>query len=122
MGGPEYTQENVEEMYNQAMQDAEFRREKLKGLIVLQNVDGAHVPNFGTKPQLTDKTGWERYTTLKSLIAAKWDDLSAPEQEEIYMGIEEGLTEEQLRMLMLCQLVEMARIRQLFVQENRGKG
>ena len=121
-GGPEYTQENVEEMYNQAMQDAEFRREKLKGLIVLQNVDGTHVPNFGTKPQLTDKTGWERYTTLKSLIAAKWDDLSAPEQEEIYMGIEEGLTEEQLRMLMLCQLVEMARIRQLFVQENRGRG
>lgn len=121
-GGLEYTQENVEAMYNQAMQDAEFRREKLKGLIVLQNVDGTNVPNFGTQPKITDKSGWEQYSTLKSLIAAKWDDLSAPEQEEIYMGIEEGLTEEQLRMLMLCQLVEMAQIRRLFVQENRGKG
>lgn len=121
-GGPEYTQENVEEMYNQAMQDAAFRRERIKGLIVLQNVDGVDVPNFGTKPQITDKSGWEQYRTLKALIAEKWDELSLPEQEEIYMGIEDGLTEEQLRMLMCCQLVEMSRIRNLFVQENRGKG
>lgn len=121
-GGPEYTQENVEAIYNQAMQDAAFRRERLKGLIVLQNVGEENVPNFGTKTQLTDKSGWEQYETLKSLIAAKWDDLSAPEQEEIYMGIEDGLSEEQLRMLMLCQLVEMSKIRQLFVQENRGRG
>ena len=118
-GGPEYTQENVEALYNQAMKDAAFRRERMKGLIVLQNVDGTNVPNFGTKPQLTDKSGWEQYDTLKSLIADKWDELSVPEQEEIYMGIEDGLTEEQLRMLMLCQLVEMSRIRKLFVQENR---
>lgn len=121
-GGPEYTQENIETIYNQAMQDAEFRRERLKGLIVLQNVDGTNVPNFGTKLQLTDKTGWEEYDTLKSLIEAKWDELLEPEREEIYLGIEEGLSEEQLRMLMLCQLVEMAKIRQLFVQENRRKG
>ena len=119
-GGPEYTQEKVEAIYNQAMKDAAFRRERMKRLIVLQNVDEINVPNFGTKTQTTDKSGWEQYDTLKSLIADKWDELSVPEQEEIYMGIEDGLTEEQLRMLMLCKLAEMSRIRKLFVQENRG--
>ncbi len=120
-GEPEYTQESVEAMYNQAMEDAKFQKERMKGLIVLQNVDGTDVPNFGTM-NLTDKSGWDRYASLKSLLAAHWDDLSLPEQEEICLGIDEGLTEEQLRKLMLYPLIEMTKVRQLFVIENRMRG
>lgn len=117
-GEPEYTQESVEAMYNQAMEDGKFQKERMKGLIVLQNVDGTDVPNFGTNIS-TNKSGWDKYSSLKSLLAAHWDDLSLPEQEEICLGIDEGLTEEQLRMIMLCSLTEMANLRQMFVVENR---
>lgn len=121
-GAAAYTQESVVDMYKKAMEDAEFRKERLEGLIVLQNVDGTNVPNFGTNLKLTDKSGWDKYSTFKSLIAAHWDDLSLPEQEEIGIGIDEGLTEEQLRMLMLLSLSEMAALRQAFTIENRRRG
>lgn len=121
-GEAAYTQESVEAMYNQAMEDAEFQEERMKGLIVLQNVDGSNVPNFGTQLKITDKSGWERFSTFKSLLAAHWDDLTLPEQEEICIGIDEGLSEDQLRMLMLYSLSEMAKIRQAFVTENRMRG
>lgn len=116
----EYTQAAIESAYNKILEDEKLRKEKMKGLIVLQDVE--NVPNFGTQQKLTDKTGWERCSTLKSLIAAHWDELSLPEQEEICMGMEEGLTEEQLRMLMLYSLSEMSMLRKAFVEENRQKG
>lgn len=121
-GEEAYTQESVEEMYNQAMENAKFQEERLKGLIVLQNVDGSNKPNFGTQLKATNKSGWEKYSTFKSLLAAHWDDLSLPEQEEICIAIDEGLNEEQLRMLMLYSISEMAKLRQAFIIENRMRG
>lgn len=115
-GENKYTQEDVEEMYHKAMEDKKLRAERMKGLIVLQNAD--NVPNFGTEQEGTDKTGWEQYKSLKSLIANHWDDLSLPEQEEICYGIDDGLTEEQLRMLMLSSLPEMEMLRRAFVLES----
>ena len=107
-------------MYNKAMEDKKMRMERMKGLIVLQNVD--NVPNFGRELLDTDKTDWDKHKSLKALIAAHWDDLSLPEQEEICIGIDEGLTEEQLRMLMLRSLSEMAMLRRAFVLENQKSG
>lgn len=123
-GHKPYTQENVEAMYKQAMEDAEFRRERLKGLIVLQNVEGADVPKFGTNTPLleTDKSTWSQIASLQQLMTEHWDDLSAPEQEEMCFGMDEGLTEEQLRRLMLCKLSEMAMWRRVFCLENQGRG
>ena len=119
-GENKYTQEDVEMMYNKAMEDKKMRMERMKGLIVLQNVD--NVPNFGRELLDTDKTDWDKHKSLKALIAAHWDDLSLPEQEEICIGIDEGLTEEQLRMLMLRSLSEMAMLRRAFVLENQKSG
>ena len=120
-GGKEYTQENVEAIYKEAMKDAEFRRERLKGLIVLQDVEGHVLPGSETNI-LTDKSSWDKHASLKTLLADHWDDLSAPEQEEFCFGIDDGLTEEQLRRLILCSLVEMSILRRAFVLENQGKG
>ena len=118
-GECKYTQKDVERMYHKAMEDKKMRIERMKGLIVLQNVD--NVPNFGTELPDTDKTDWDKHKSLKALIAAHWDDLSLPEQEEICIGIDEGLTEEQLRVLMLRSLSEMAMLRRAFVIENHKK-
>lgn len=119
-GHEPYSQETVERMYHKAMEDKKMREERLKGLIVLQNVE--NVPNFGTQLQLVDKSTWEECDTFKSLLAAHWDDLSLPEQEQICFGIDEGLTEEQLRFLMLRSLKEMQKFRMMFIRENRGIG
>lgn len=120
-GNKEYTQENVEAIYNEAMKDAEFRRERLKGMIVLQDVEGVDVPQSRTRIG-TDKSKWNKNASLKRLIADHWDDLSLPEQEEICFAMDEGLTEEQLRILMLKPLVEMEILRRAFVLENQGRG
>lgn len=115
-----YSQETVEQIYHKALEDEKLRKERLKGLIVLQGVDG--VPDFGTQFSCADKSEWEKYDTFKDLLSAHWEDLTIPEQELICMAIDEGLTEEQLRFLMLRNIDEMQKFRQMFLRERELDG
>lgn len=120
-GHPKRTQEDIEELFRNAVEEEERRINDMKGLIVLQDVpesERADVPKFGT--QETDKSGWDKNSSLKELLADHWEELSAPEQEEICFAIDDGLTEDQLRHLMLVPLDEMARWRRAYVLENRA--
>lgn len=121
-GHPKRTIEEVEELLREAAEAEEKRTEELqKGLIVLQDVPQTDVPNFGTYEEI-DKTRWNKEDSLKDLLAAHWDELTAPEQEEICFGIDEGLTEEQLKNLVLLPLVQMAVWRRAYVLENSKRG
>lgn len=120
-GHPKRTQEEIEELYRHAAEEEERRINDMKGLVVLQDMPQSelqNVPEFGTPP--TDKSGWDKNSSLKELLAEHWDELTLPEQEEICCGIDEGLTEGQLRHLMLLPLEEMALWRRAYVLENRG--
>ena len=122
-GKPAYTQENIEKIYSKIMEDEKLRLERLKGLLVLQNVDEFYLSNLEGNTYLgIDKTGWENCKTFKALVENHWEDLTIPEQEEICFAMDEGLTEEQLRILMLKPLIEMSSMRRAFVIENQRKG
>lgn len=122
-GKPAYTQENIEKMYHKIMEDEKIRSETLTGLLVLQDVDRVGLNYLGTDINFTiNKDGWEQFKTFKALIENHWKDLTVPEQEEICFAMNEGLTEEQLRILMLRPLSEMSSMRRAFVLENKGKG
>ena len=118
-GHPERTQEEVESMFKNAINEEKKRMEEIKGLVVLQDVDDSNVPNFGTQDLGTDKSTWNKESTFKELLAEHWEELSPPEQEEICIGIDEGLTEEQLQQLLLASLEEMSILRRAYVLENK---
>ena len=117
-GKPGRTQEDVEQMLKQAMEVQEQKIKDIEGLLVLQDTE-SDVPNFGTTE--IDKSGWDKNSTLRELLAAHWEELSAPEQEEICFGIDAGLTEEQLRHMMLLPLDQMTMWRRAYVMENGMK-
>ena len=120
-GKKEHSQEEIEEMYQDALQHMEERREKLKGLYVLQDVD-ATVPESGTKdPEELDKSTWNPNVSFQQFLRAHWDELSAPEQEQIYIAMDEGLTEEQLKLLMMRKLSEMQTWIRAFRLENQQR-
>lgn len=115
-GQPERTREEVEELFKKAMEEEEKKIRDIQGLVVLQDVEQTDVPDFGT--QETDKSGWNKNGSLKELLSEHWDDLSIPEQEEICMGIDTGLTEEQLCHLILVPLEEMEIWRRAYALGN----
>lgn len=121
-GYPQRTQEEVEKLFKEAMEEEERRIEEIKGLIVLQDVKNPDVPKSGTLNMETDKTAWNRESSLKELLEKHWDELSPPEQEEFCLGIDDGLTEEQLQKLILTSLGEMEIRRRAYVLANGKRG
>lgn len=121
-GKPNYTQENIEQIYQKAIEEEIIQKEKMKSLIVFQNVEnnGFFEP-FETqeKESEVDKSKWGECKTLKSLMEEHWDDLSYPEQEELSICFDDGLTEEQIRMVMLKPLVEMSNLRRIYNLQNQ---
>lgn len=119
-GHPERTREEVEKIFQDAMEEEKKRIEEIKGLVVLQDVEDSSVPNFGTQNLETDKSTWNKESSLKELLIGHWEELSAQEQEQIYLGLDEGLTEEQLQHLLLVSLEEMSVLRRAYVLKNSG--
>lgn len=119
-GHPKRSAEEVEELFKKAVEAEQKKVEELqRGLIVLQDVQQEDVPDSSTE---TDKSKWNKDASLRDLLATHWDELTTPEQEEICFGIDEGLTEEQLRHLLLLPLAQMAVWRRAYRIENSKKG
>lgn len=114
-----YSQEEVEQILKQAMEAEKRNLEDIRGLVVLQDMKEADVPNFGTQRQEADKSTWNGNASLNRLLADHWEELSLPEQEEFCLAIDAGLTEEQLRHVLFLSLEEMAIWRRAYVVENR---
>lgn len=120
-GHPQQTPEEVEKMFKTAMEEEARKIEEVKGLIVLQDVKNPDVPNFGRQNAKTDKSTWNRESSLKELLSEHWEELSLPEQEEVLIAMDDGLTEEQMVELFLTPLEEMDIRRRGYVLENGGK-
>lgn len=116
-GQTERSPEEVEKLFRGAMEAEQRRIEDIRGLAVLQDAGGKDVPDFGTE-EGTDKSGWKQSKSLKDLLNAHWDDLTELEQEEVCLGIDDGLTEEQLCHLMLLPYDQMAVWRRACALEN----
>lgn len=116
-GQADQSPEEVEKLFRGAMEAEQRRIEDIRGLAVLQDVDEKDVPDFGTEAG-TDKSGWKQSGSLKNLLNVHWDDLTELEQEEVCLGIDDGLTEEQLCHLMLLPYDQMAVWRRACVLEN----
>lgn len=116
-GQPERTKEEVEQLLREALTAQNRRIEELKGLSVLQEVDG--VPEFGTQDtRQTDKSSWEIESSLKSLLDKYWSELPLEEQEEICLALDDGLTEAQICKLMYLSLEEMVTWHRAFKLQN----
>lgn len=116
-GHPERNPEEVEKLFKQALEAENQKLKDIQGLAVLQDMEQDSVSDFGT-PE-TDKSNWDRESSLKKLLSDHWEELSPPEQEEFCLGIDAGLTEEQLCNLMCMPLDEMATWRRAYMLENR---
>ncbi len=121
-GEPRRSQEDVEKLMASAMAAEQKQIRDIQGLAVLQDVDLSdlpYLPGAGAGASgRTDKSEWDRHASLRDLLAAHWDDLTSPEQEEICLGMEDGLTEEQLCRLVLLPLEEMTARRRAYTLEN----
>ncbi len=120
-GHGECTKERVEAIYNRIQADEEARKQAMRGLIVMQNREAVE-ELINPAEALTDKSGWDRFTTLAALLQAHWSDMSAPEQEQISLAFADDLTEEQIRTLALLELSKMEMMRQVYVRENMEVG
>lgn len=120
-GRPKRTQKEIEMMLKKALAKEKKEIDDIQGLAVLQEVAGAAhtgkgVPESGTHKE--DKKGWASKETFGTLLAAHWEELSLEEQEEVCLGMDEGLTEEQLGSLIRLPLSMMPVWRRAFVLEN----
>lgn len=116
-GKPKHTQEEIEIIYKAALEKENQQIQKLKGLAVLQDVED--VPNFGTISE-QDKSVWDNNGTLAEVLAKYWDDMTVEEQEEFCLAMDDGLTEEQLRNLVVMQLEEMIQYHRACLIMNGG--
>lgn len=124
-GNPPYTQECIEKIYNEAIEQELIKKEKMKSLIVYQDVNPSEFlfEDKGSEvdDELIDKSSWESCNGLKELMELHWNDLSVPEQEMLSIAFDDGLTEEQLRLIMLKPLAEMANWIRIYNFENQSK-
>lgn len=121
-GKKEHSREEIEEMYREALAHVEERKEKLKGLYVLQDVDSEYVPESDTnKPEEPDKSNWNPNVSFQQFLRDHWDELTVLEQEQIYIAMDEGLTEDQLKILMMRKFPEMQTWIRAFRLENERK-
>lgn len=114
------SKEEIGQLFRQALEAENRKLEEIRGLSVLQDIDHMDVPDFGTEGS-ADKSKWDGNSSLKELLAAHWDELSRPEQEEICFGMDEGLTEQQLCQLIIIPLEEMAARRRAYTVSNKNK-
>lgn len=115
-GKPRYSQDDVEKIYRNALEQEKQELKNLKGLAVLQDVED--VPDFGTVPE-TDKSAWDNNGTLAELLSRYWDDMTLAEQEEFALAMDEELTEEQLKHLMILPLEQMVQYHRAYLIMNK---
>jgi len=119
-GKPAYTQENIELIYEEAIKQELIQKEQMKSLIVYQELSN-DLETVSMENDMSDKAGWEVHKDLKTLMEAHWDDLSIPEQELMSIAFDDGLTEEQLRIIMLKPIMEMSNWIRIYNFENQNR-
>lgn len=118
--GRKHSKEEVGQMFRDAVEAERKKLEDIRGLSVLQDSTEKAISQLYGKKKV-DKSTWDQNAALAELLADHWDELSAPEQEEICAGLGEGLTEEQLKILMLLPLEQMSVRRRAYAVANSSK-
>lgn len=117
-GHPKREKEEIEKLFKECMEQEKYARENLKNLAVLQEMEAFDTKDF--EKQAPDKTTWDKNASLKELLAWHWDQLSVPEQEEICFALDDGLTEEQIKCVLLLPLEQMAPYRRAYRMMNQA--
>ena len=116
----ERSEKDIESMFKQALETEKKHMEDINGLAVLQDAEeDAQAYLVGAR---VNKATWDKEAPLKELLAWHWDELTKPEQEEVCLGLSDGLTEEQLKELLLTTVDAMDARRRAYALQNTAKG
>lgn len=103
----------VEKMLKEALKEEKRTLEKVKELIVLQDVEDETLERYMSLDN-ADKSQWQVKGSLKECLEEYWDQLSAPEQEEICLAMDDGLTDQQICNLIFVSLDKMEQYRRAY--------
>lgn len=87
----------VQQIFMQTIEAEKRKMEDLKGLSVLQDVDGGEIILPKPVEEKSDKTGWNMDCSLRKILSEHWNDLSQIEQEEICIDLASDLNETQIK-------------------------
>ena len=125
--------EEVGQLFQEALHEAEQKAEDIRGLAVLQDMKAERVQGIMNGKRLpgmsgsnispeADKSSWNRDASLKELLSDHWEDLTQAEREEICIALADGLSEAQVKVLLFLPEEEIDVRRRAFKMENTFHG
>lgn len=118
---PKLTEEEIQQMLEKNKEELEqFQKENLEEL----SSDKVVVPNFGTTEEIepTDKKEeWDLSGTINQCIIRYADRLSEEQLNEILLGLENGLTDEQVKTYFTLSINKMKQYRRAYQFGNGGE-
>lgn len=111
--------EEVQQIFMQTIEAEKRKMEDLKGLSVLQDVDGEEIIFPKLVEEKSDKTGWNMDCSLREILAEHWNDLSQIEQEEICIDLASDLNETQIKEILRLPVDEMEVRRRAYILMNK---
>ena len=111
--------EEVQQIFMQTIEAEKRKMEDLKGLSVLQDVDGGEIILPKPVEEKSDKTGWNMDCPLRKILSEHWNDLSQIEQEEICIDLASDLNETQIKEILRLPVNEMEVRRRAYILMNK---
>ena len=111
--------EEVQQIFMQTIEAEKRKMEDLKGLSVLQDVDGGEIILPKPVEEKSDKTGWNMDCSLREILSEHWNDLSQIEQEEICIDLASDLNETQIKEILRLPVDEMEVRRRAYILMNK---
>lgn len=111
--------EEVQQIFMQTIEAEKRKMEDLKGLSVLQDVDGGEIILPKPVEEKSDKTGWNMDCSLREILSEHWNDLSQMEQEEICIDLASDLNETQIKEILRLPVDEMEVRRRAYILMNK---
>ena len=111
--------EEVQQIFMQTIEAEKRKMEDLKGLSVLQDVDGGEIILPKPVEEKSDKTGWNMDCSLREILSEHWNDLSQIEQEEICIDLASDLNETQIKEILHLPVDEMEVRRRAYILMNK---
>ena len=109
----------VQQIFMQTIEAEKRKMEDLKGLSVLQDVDGGEIILPKPVEEKSDKTGWNMDCSLREILSEHWNDLSQMEQEEICIDLASDLNETQIKEILRLPVDEMEVRRRAYILMNK---
>lgn len=110
---PEPTEEEISELFQRSLKKKQENDELPEDVILMNTDKKENVPNFGTKENL-DLSG-----TINDCIIRHAASLTEEELNEIMMGLEQGLSEKQVKSYFCLSETKMEQYRRAYLLGNK---